>query len=358
MRTSRSLLAVLLLAALSATGCARTSLVPTAAAIRSPSLASTATAESLRLGYFPNVTHAGALYGVETGTFAEALGRTRLEAQTFNAGPAAVEALFGGAVDAVFVGANPAVNAFVKSGGAAVRIVSGATGGGVSLVVRPEITTPEQLRGARIASPQSGGTQDIALRTWLAEHDLAVDDRGAGPVTVVAQDNAQTLALFRDGQVDGGWVPEPWASRMVLEGGGRVLVDERSLWPGGAFVTTQLVVRTDYLARFPDAVRRLIRGLQQSHRAIDDDPVAGHAVINRAIERLTGRPVPQASIERAFTSITLTLDPLAGSLRTSAEHAFATGLVREARLTGIYDLRLLEEVVGAEVDDAGLGSTP
>ena len=313
-------------------------------------------ATELRLGYFPNVTHATAVYGDAAGVFAAELGDTRLTTQTFNAGPAAVEALFAGSLDATYIGPNPAINAFVKSQGEAVRIIAGATSGGASLVVRPGITSVEDLRGARLATPQTGGTQDIALRHYLDENGYEVDEAGAGDVTVLAQENPVTLTAFQAGDVDGAWVPEPWASRLVVEGGGTVLVDERDLWPGGDFVTTQLIVRTDYLREHPETVRRLVAGSVEANRQINADPVRAKQVVNAALDRLTGKPLPPAILDRAFAQIRSTDDPIATSLATSAQHAFATGLVEEADLTGIYELDLLREVLGREVGDAGLGA--
>ena len=343
-----------LLALAAVAGCARSDASAVAETDGATS-ASSAPADRLRLGYFANVTHAGAVYGVGSGVFAKALGRTKLTTQVFNAGPVAVEALFAGSLDAAFVGPNPAVNAFVRSRGAAIRIVAGATSGGASLVVRPSISGPADLRGTTLASPQTGGTQDIALRQYLAEHGIRTDLRGAGDATILAQENSQTLSLFRAGRIDGAWVPEPWASRLLLEGGGKVLVDERELWPGGRFVTTHLVVRTDYLRKHPGTVQAFLRGLIEANRAIDADRVSGTRVINAELERLTGKALDAPTIDRALAQITLTVDPIASSLRTSAEHAFATGLVKRADLRGIYDLTLLRELLGTPVDDAGLG---
>src|SRR5688572_88438 len=222
-------------------------------------------ASTLRLGYFPNITHAPALIGVNKGLFQQALGDTKLEAKTFNAGPAAVEALFSGAIDATYIGPNPAINAHVQSRGEAIRIISGATSGGALLVVKPSIDSPADLKGKKVASPQRGGTQDVALRNWLKTNNLKADLQGGGDVSIVPQENAQTLETFRSGQIDGAWVPEPWATRLVQEGGGKVLVDERSLWPDGRFVTTHLIVRTKFLQEHPDAVRRLVEGQVQAN---------------------------------------------------------------------------------------------
>ncbi len=348
---------VLALAALALTaGCATSS--DRTEAVAAPISSTTGTpATELRLGYFPNVTHATAVYGDAAGVFADKLGDTTLSTQQFNAGPSAVEALFAGALDATYIGPNPAINAFVKSQGDAVRIIAGATSGGASLVVKPGINDVEGLKGKRIATPQTGGTQDIALRSYLADHGYEVDKTGAGDVTVVAQENPVTLQAFQAGQVDGAWVPEPWASRLVVEGGGKVLVDEKDLWPGGRFVTTHLIVRTEYLREHPQTVKALLEGSVEANRQITADPANAKTVINAALDELTGKPLTPAILDRAFADIEVTDDPIASSLATSAQHAFASGLVKESDLTGIYDLTLLREVLGTPIDDAGLGGS-
>ncbi|HKE98927.1 MAG TPA: ABC transporter substrate-binding protein, partial [Actinomycetes bacterium] len=216
---------------------------------------------TLRLGYFPNLTHATALVGIERGSFQRQLGAVRLETRSFGAGPAATEALLSGAVDATYIGPNPAINAFVKSKGAAIRIISGATSGGAFLVVKPDIRSAADLKGRKLATPQLGNTQDVALRSWLDKQGLRTTPEGGGDVRIVPQENSQTLETFQSGGIDGAWVPEPWATRLQQEGGGKVLVNEADLWPGGQFVTTQLVVRTAYLADHPANVRALISGL-------------------------------------------------------------------------------------------------
>jgi NitT/TauT family transport system substrate-binding protein len=345
-------------ALVSSAACATT---PTTAAAGRPQQPGSATptsdARTLRLGYFANITHATAVYGVGSGAFQRALGGTRLKTQVFNAGPAAVEALFAGSLDATFIGPNPAINAFVKSNGEAIRIVAGATSGGASLVVQPEITDAGDLRGKKIASPQTGGTQDIALRHYLADEGYRTDERGAGEATIVAQENGLTLDLFRSGGIDGAWVPEPWASRLVLEGGGKVLVDEKDLWPGGQFVTTHLIVRTEFLRKHPDTVRALLRGALEASNALNAGAAAEpKKVVDAELQKLSGKALQPATLDRAFSGITITLDPIAWSLKTSAEHAFATGLVKRADLAGIYDLTLLREILGKPVDDAGLGN--
>lgn len=302
---------------------------------------------SVRLGFFPNVTHATAIVGVESGIFKAALGPHSIELRTFSAGPAAVEALFSGALDATYIGPNPAINAFVQSRGEAVRIVSGATSGGASLVVRPAVSGPGDLKGKRLATPQRGGTQDVALRHWLKANGLKADLEGGGDVSIIPQENAQILETFRAGQVDGAWVPEPWATRLVQEAGGKVLLDERALWPEGRFVTTHLVVRTRFLKEHPDAVRRLVEGQVRANELVNTNPAEAQRLVNQGLLAVTGKALPGAVLQAAWRNLEFTNDPVASSLITSADHAREVGLLQKVNLSGIYDLTLLNQVLSA-----------
>jgi NitT/TauT family transport system substrate-binding protein len=313
---------------------------------------------TLRLGYFPNVTHAPAVIGVETGAFQEALGDdVELDVVTFNSGTEAVEAIFSGALDASFIGPNPAINAYAKSGGDAVRIVSGTTSGGAALVVREGIDSADDLKGATLATPSLGNTQDVALRAWLAEQGLTADTSGGGDVSITPQDNADTLVAFQTGVLDGAWVPEPWATRLVLEGGGSVLVDEADLWPDGEFVTTHLIVTAEFLDEHRDVVAELIAGLADSIETANSDPAA-QDIVNSGIENVTTKRLPDETIAGAWSNLTFTLDPIAGSLAESAADAESVGLLDPVDLTspGIYDLTVLNEVLAArgESEVAGL----
>ena len=300
---------------------------------------------TVRLGYFPNVTHASAIVGVEKGIFAKALGDDELQTQAFNAGPQAVEALLSGALDATYIGPNPAINAFAQSHGEAIRIVSGATSGGAALVVRPGITSAAQLEGTKLATPQLGNTQDVALRHWLAEQGLETDPEGGGDVTIVPQENAQTLETFKAGGIEGAWVPEPWVTRLVQEGGGEILLDEKTLWPGGDFVTTHLVVATTFLEEHPDVVRRLLDGQVEANAFLAEHPAEAQRLVNAGIEKITGKTLPDTVIQAAWSNLTFTNDPVASSLSASAEHATAVGLLEAVELDGIYDLAPLNAVL-------------
>lgn len=306
---------------------------------------------TLRLGYFPNVTHAPAVAAVQEGYFESSLeGVAEIEYSTFNSGTEAGEALLAEGLDATFIGPNPAINAFAQTDGEAVRLVAGTTSGGASLVVAEDIQSPEDLVGRTIATPSLGNTQDVALRAWLADQGFSFDDAGGGDVPIVNLDNADTLAAFQDGTVDGGWVPEPWATRLIQEGGGHVLVDEADLWPDGEFVTTHLLVRTAFLEENPDVVRGLIEGLAVGVDFVNDDPAAAQEVVNAGIEEVTGAALPPEVMSASWENLTFTLDPIASSLEKSKDDAVAVGLLEEVDLAGIYDLTLLNEVLAERGD--------
>ena len=301
---------------------------------------------TLRLGYFPNVTHATGIVGVEKGIFAKNLGsNVKLETKTFNAGPAAVEALLADALDATFIGPNPAINAYAKSKGEAIRIIAGATSGGAALVVKPTITDVSQLKGKKVATPQLGNTQDVAARAYFAEKGLKTNPQGGGDVSIVPQENAQTLDTFKAGDIDGAWVPEPWVARLVQEGKGKVLVNEKDLWPGGKFVTTHLIVKTTFLEEHPDAVKKLLQGTVEANDSISDSPADAQKVVNEAIGTITGKKLAEPIITAAWANLEFTNDPVAASLKESAKDAEAVGLLDKVDLSGIYDLKPLNAVL-------------
>lgn len=303
---------------------------------------------TLNLGYFPNVTHAPALVGMAEGFFAIQLGPdVDLNTFTFGSGTDAIEAVLTGALDLAFIGPNPAIIAHHRSGGEAVRIVSGSTSGGARLVVRPDITSVDDLRGTTLASPSLGSTQDVALRSWLLGNNLATDLDGGGDVSILPQQNATTLEAFVGGLIDGAWVPEPWATRLVDEGGGTVLVDEADLWPetGGRFVTTHLIVRTEFLTEHPDLVKAVIAGLVDAIDMIDADPTAAEADVVSQIEAISGSAPAASVISRSLANLQFGLDPIATSLVRSAADARSVGLLDAVDLTGIYDLSLLNEIL-------------
>jgi len=332
-------------------GCAAQPAAGTGTQPEAPAAEATGTpAEELRLGYFANVTHAPALVGLEEGLIEDALGDTKLSTQVFNAGPAAIEALSAGAIDATYIGPNPAINTFVQSAGASARIIAGATSGGAALVVQPGIENASDLAGTNLATPQLGNTQDVALRTWLAEEGYETTTQGGGDVTISPTENSQTLTLFQAGDLDGAWLPEPWVSRLVVDAGAEVLVDEADLWEDGEFPTTVLLVRAEFLADHPETVRALIAGHVASVEWLDEHETEAADVINARLTIDSGKGLSDAVIDRALEHVDFTFDPHAETFEQLLQDGVDAGTSKPGDIDGLFDLTALNAVL-AEHDE-------
>lgn len=304
---------------------------------------------AVNLAYYPNLTHAVALVGVERGTFQNALGpNVKLQSKIFNAGPAEIEALFAGAVDIGYIGSGPAINGYVKSHGQALRILAGASSGGALFIVRPgaNIQTAKDLANKKIADPQLGGTQDVSLRYYLKQNGLAPADKG-GTVQITPTDNPNILTLFKQGKIDGAWVPEPWATRLIVEGNGKVLVDERTLWPNSKFVTTTVIVRKAFLDQHPDIVNKFLQAHVDTVQWILSNPDSARSIVNSEIKLITGKSLPSKEIDLAYNNLDITYDPLTSTFQEAANHAFSLGFLGSTNpdLTGIFSLGPLNQVL-------------
>ncbi|MEE1756570.1 aliphatic sulfonate ABC transporter substrate-binding protein [Streptomyces sp. SP18CS02] len=317
-------------------------------------------ADQVRLGYFPNLTHATALVGDQEGIIQKELGGTALKVSTFNAGPSEIEALNADSIDIGFIGPSPAINGYVKSKGKNLRIVGGSASGGVKLVVNPDrIKTLDDLKGKKIATPQHGNTQDVAFLNWIKERGWKVDAQsGKGDVSVVRTENKIAPDAYKSGSIDGAWVPEPTASKLVSEGA-KVLLDESTLWPDKKFVITNIIVSQKFLKEHPDVVEAVLRGSVKTNAWINANPEKAKDSANAKLAALTGKPLGDKVIDPAWPSIRFVDDPLAATLQAQADHAVAAGLLEKPDLKGIYDLAPLNKVLKAEgkpeVADAGLG---
>lgn len=304
---------------------------------------------TVRVGAFPNITHAQAMVGKANGYFDKAMGpQVKVQWTSFNAGPAAIEALFGGAIDMTYVGPNPAINGYVRSNGEAVRVVAGAASGGASLIVRNDsgIEKPEDFHGKRVASPQLGNTQDVALRNWLKTHGMKTNDKG-GDVQIIPLANPDQLTLFLRKDIDAAWAPEPWATRLIHEANGRLFVDERTLWPNGQFVIGLLLVNTKFLKNHADLVKNWIRAEVELTDWINAHPVEAKKLLNQQIQAETGKALAPSVLDEAYTRMQVTYDPLHSALSTAAQQAFDDGFLGRQMpdLSRLYDLSLLNEVL-------------
>lgn len=308
--------------------------------------------KTLRLGYFPNINHAQGVIGIGDGSFQKTLGdNVTLETFVFNAGPSAIESLLAGRLDASYIGPNPAINGYVVSDGQAVRVIAGATSAGASFVVRNDsgINSVQDLGGKKFASPQLGNTQDVALRKYLTDNGFNTVENG-GNVTVLPIANADILTTFLKKEIAGAWVPEPWATRLVNEAGGKIFVDERDLWPPeGKFVTAHLIVSPEYLKENPDVIKRLLTAHVNETQWINEHKDEVPTVFNTELKKLTGQTIPEVVLTEALTRLEFTNDPIKLSLFQSANDAYDLGFLAKGQerpnLSGIYDLALLDQVL-------------
>lgn len=305
--------------------------------------------EIIRIGFFPNITHAQAILGMADGTFQKYLGKEiEIKKFVFNAGPSVIEAMLARQLDLAYIGPNPAINGYLKTKGTLLKIIAGAASGGAGLVLRADlgINSVEQLEGLKIASPQIGNTQDVALRYFLKNNGFKLREQG-GKVEAIPISNPDQLNLFLKKEIDGAWTVEPWVSRLVAEAGGVVFLDERSLWPEGKFVTAHIIVSQTYLKKYPAYVKKWLQAHVRMTQRINSDKAMAAKDLNRELKRLTGSYLPDQILTKAFNNLDLTYDPLPKSLYVSAERAHELGFLGRAKpdLSRIYDLRLLNEVL-------------
>jgi len=285
---------------------------------------------TLRVGHFPNITHvqalvARALERQGKNWFADRLGKgIKLEWYAYNAGPSAMEAIFAGSIDLTYVGPSPALNAYVRSRGDEVRVVAGAVDGGSALVVQKDsgLNQPSDFRGKRIGTPQFGNTQDVAARAWLVEGGLRITQTG-GDAQVLPTANPDQLTLFLRKRLDAVWTVEPWVSRLELEGGGKVLVEEKDA------VTTVLVARAKFLSERRD----LVRGFVTAHRELTDwirkNPEQAQHLARNELRATFRADLPAKLVARAWSRTTLTADTSLAAFQSFVTNAKKVGFLRD-----------------------------
>jgi NitT/TauT family transport system substrate-binding protein len=305
---------------------------------------------TVRLGYLANITHAPALIAVKDGYFTKALGSAgTLKTSVFTSGTQETTAILSGQLDVAYVGPNPAINAWKKSGGTAIKIISGVATGGASVVVKPSITSAAQLKGQSLATPSLGNTQDVAVRYWLGQQGLSTSITGGGDVSVKpTAPNSAAVLEFQSGQIVGASEPAPYDIEMVKDGG-KVLFSE----PG---VTTLLVVTQSFLSAHPAIVADLLKAQVQANDFIKSNPAQAQADANAELAAYTGKPLKASILAASFKEITFTDDPDAASLTTDASQAVSVGLLKAVDLTGIFDLGPLNAVLTAAGESQVSGS--
>ena len=295
----------------------------------------------VRLGHFANVTHAQALVGVARGDFQKALGQSKLDVKIFNAGPSVIEAIFAEELDLAYIGPGPAINGYAKSNGAAVRIISGSAANGVGIVVRPDsgIEKLEALAGKRIATPQLGNTQDLSAKHYLTKTLGLQLKKDGGDTDVVPIANADQLGLFKSGQIDAAWAPEPWASRLVHEANGKLIADEKDLWPDKRFCTVVLLASTKFLKEHPQTAEAFRKAHAEVTAWINANRQEAAELANKELNRLTSKALAPAVLADSFARTEFTTDPLMETVQEFAVWSRDLGFAKEAPdLKGLFEL--------------------
>ncbi|HEY3902022.1 MAG TPA: ABC transporter substrate-binding protein [Chthoniobacter sp.] len=303
--------------------------VATALALLAPLAGARAQQVTLRVGYFPNITHAQGLVASQLtrqgkGWFESRLGDgVKIQWFAYNAGPSAMEAIAANSIDLTYVGPNPALNLYVKAEGDEVRIVAGSAEGGAALVVQPDgrITKPEDFRGKLIATPQLGNTQDVACRAWLKKQGYRVTQIG-GDVKVVPAANPDQLALFTSKQLDGVWTVEPWVSRLELEAKGKIYLEQKDS------ITTVLVSSVKMLKQKPDLVKKFAAAHAELTDWINAHPDEAKKLVNAELKEITRREMSPELTDRAWSRLHFTSKIERQSLESFVADAKSAGFLR------------------------------
>ena len=304
----------------------------------------------IRIAYFPNIGHAIPIVGMENGFFQNSLGdQVKIETRVFDSGPQAIESLFGNSIDLAYVGPGPAINGFLNSENHNVKILAGAASGGASFIVHPdsEINSATDFAGKKIAAPQIGNTQDVSLRNYLSENGLRTAEKG-GSVIVYNIPNPDIYTLFVKGDIDGAWIPEPWATILVTELNGKRLFHEEDLWPNQEFASVLLIANADFVEKNPESVLNLLKSHHETATWINQNPIETRIIFNNFLNSHLGQPLSDDIVDVALSNIVITADPLPDSVYSFAEKANALGYLGRNGydLSGIFyyfDTNSLEE---------------
>ena len=336
----------------STTTSSTTSSTTTSSVSTTTSTESCCSATVVRIGYFANINHGQALVGLFNGDYQKALGpNVQIQTYLFNAGPTEMTALLAGQIDMAYVGPSPSVNAYIASNGTALRILAGATDAGALFVVTDSSGIKNataggvtaQLMGKTFLAPQLGNTQDIALRLYLLQNHLVPGVN----VTVQDTSNSNIVTAIVGGKADGAWVPQPYGSLILSKANAHLFLDERSLWPGGNFSTTELVASESFITNHPDVVSRIVGAHVDETIWINSHTAQAEQVMNSTIRYITGSGIASSVLNSTLTTLSFTYDPLESSVQVQAQNAFTLGFLGKTapNISGLFDLTFLNQAL-------------
>ena len=296
--------------------------------------------DKIRVAFFPSIGHIIPIVGLEEKIFEKGIGEEKqIETKLFDSGPQVIESIFSGSIDIAYVGPGPIINGFLKSDGKDIKILSGAASGGASFIIQPNsgLESLENFDGKRIASPQISNSQDVSLRHYLQSHGLKSVEKG-GTVFVLNISNPDIYTLFAKGDIDGAWVPEPWATILVQELDGIRLFNEEKLWPNEEFASVLLIVRTKYLENNPETVQKWVESHEKTVTWINSNPDKSKSLFSNFLIDYMGKSLPTKIIDESFSNISITSDPIKNSVIIFAERADSLGYLGRSgyNLDGIF----------------------
>ena len=309
--------------------------------------------DEIHVAFFPSISHAVPIVGIENNIFQENLTEQKIiEVKIFDSGPQVIESLFANSIDLAYVGPGPVINGFLKSNGNDLKILAGAANGGASFIIQKNsgLDSIENFHGKRIASPQISNTQDVSLRHYLSIHGLEPVEKG-GTVFVLNISNPDIYTLFAKGDVDGAWVPEPWATILVEELGGIRLFNESQFWPEKQFSSVLLIGRTNFVEQNPEIIKKWILSNQKTAEWINSNPDKTKIIYNEFMQDYMGKTFSKKIIDESFSNLEITSKPIKESVITFAERADSLGYLGRSgyNLDGIfYNENTLQNSMGME----------
>jgi len=303
------------------------SIIVIAAAIGLNNISSDNTNDKIRVAFFPSISHVVPIVGIENDIFQENLTQQKIiEPKIFDSGPQVIESLFSNSIDLAYVGPGPVINGFLKSDGRDLKILAGAANGGASFIIQKNsgLDSIDNFHGKRIASPQISNTQDVSLRHYLSTNGLNPVEKG-GTVFVLNISNPDIYTLFAKGEIDGAWVPEPWATILVEELNGIRLFNENQFWPEKQFSSVLLIGRTDFIDNNPEIVRKWIESNDKTVQWINSNPGKAKMIYNQFMQDYMGKTFSKKIIDESFSNLEITSIPIENSVITFAERADLLG---------------------------------
>lgn len=293
---------------------------------------------TVKIAYFPNITHSQALVLKNKGMVEEKLGEEmKVEWKSFNAGPAEIEALFAGEVDLGYIGPIPAINAYIKSKGD-IRILAGATNSGAVLVGRKDagINSVADLDGKTVSIPQLGNTQHVSLLNLLTENGLRPKSEG-GTVEVIAASNADVMNLMERGNIDAALVPEPWGSILEKDAQAELILEHHEVWRNGDYATAVVIVNGDFLKEHPDIVEKFVGAHQEATLYINENKEEAKEIVNDEISKETKKVFAKEILDSAFERLIITDQISKDSIREFAEINMEQGIIETVPAEDIFE---------------------